>query len=152
MPMSKVTDHLEARGVDFEVVPHRPSPTAEAEAHALGVDPSDVAKTVVLNLRTGHAFAVVPADRVVDIDAVKIALNTSHVALATEEEIARDYPEFEPGALPPLGDMVRTPLVVDPSVIEHDEIIFSDGTQSASVRMTTRHLFDRAILKVHPIT
>lgn len=150
--MSGVTDHLEARGVDFEVVPHRPTPTAEAEAHALGVDPSNVAKTVVLNLRTGHAFAVVPADRHVDIDAVKAALNTSHVRLADESTIERDYPEFELGALPPMGDLARTPLIVDPSVIEHDEILFAAGTQSASVRMSTRDLFERAVIKVHPIT
>jgi len=150
--MSGVTDHLEARGVDFEVVSHRPSPTAEAEAHALGVDPSNVAKTVVLDLRTGHAFAVVPADRHVNLDAVKDALNTRHVALASERAIARDYPEFELGAVPPMGDLARTPLIVDPSVIEHDEIMFAAGNQSESVRMSTRDLFDRAVMKVHPIT
>lgn len=150
--MSGVTDHLEARGVDFEVVPHHPSPTAAAEAHALGVDLADVAKTVVLNLRTGHAFAVVPADCSVDIEAVKVALNTSHVHLASEDEITRDYPEFEPGAVPPMGDLARTPLIVDPSVIEHDKIVFAAGSQSESVRMSTRDLFGRAAMKVHPIT
>ncbi|MDX1511472.1 MAG: YbaK/EbsC family protein [Nitriliruptorales bacterium] len=150
--MSGVTDHLEARGVDFEVVPHPPAQTAEAEAHLLGVDPSNVAKTVVLNLRTGHAFAVVPADCSVDIEAVKTALNTSHVALSHEDDIARDYPEFELGAVPPMGDLARTPLVVDPSVIEHDEIIFAAGSQTESVRMSTKDLFDRAMMKVHPIT
>lgn len=149
--MSQVTEHLEEQGIDFEVLHHHQSPTAQAEAHALGVGADQVVKTVVLDVRTGHAFAVVPADRQVDLDAVKAALDSRHVALASEDEIARDYPEFELGAIPPLGALVRTPLIVDPAVLTHDTVVFA-ATQDESIRMSPRDLFDACQMKVAPIT
>lgn len=151
LPMSHVTEHLEEQGIDFEVLHHDHSPTAQAEAHALGVDADQVVKTVVLDVRTGHAFAVVPADRQVDLDAVKTAINSRHVALASEDDISRDYPEFELGAIPPLGALVRTPLIVDPAVLDHDTVVFAT-TLDESVRMSPRDLFDTCQMKVAPIT
>lgn len=149
--MSQITEHLEQRGVDFEVLPHETSPTATAEAHALGVDVRTVVKTVVLDVRTGHAFAVIPADRQVDLDAVRDALDSRHVALASEAEIARDYPEFELGAVPPLGALVRTPLIVEPEVLEHDSVVFASAPDE-SVRISPRDLFDTCQMRVAHIT
>lgn len=149
--MSRVTEHLEAQGVDYEVLPHDPAPTAYAEARALGVDAHQVAKTVVLDIRTGHAFAVVPADRQVDLDLVKRALRASNVAIATEDEIRRDYPEFELGAIPPLGDLARTPIIVDPEVLENDYLVFAAGSQRESVRVKTRAVLDHVMATVAPI-
>lgn len=149
--MSRVTEHLEASGVDYEVLTHEPTPTAYGEARALGIDAHDVAKTVVLDIRTGHAFAVVPADCRVDIELVKEALHTSTVSLATEDEIARDYPEFELGAVPPLGALARTPLIVDPQVLENDHVVFAAGSQSESVKVPARDILQHATARVAPI-
>jgi Ala-tRNA(Pro) deacylase len=149
--MSQVTEHLESRGFEFEVLPHEPTETGLAEADSLGLSASDVAKTVVLDLRTGHAFAVVPADRFVDLDAVRQLINSRHVHLAEEDEIRRDYPEFQLGAIPPLGALAHTPLVVDRSIIEHDEIVFAGGEKEVSIRMKTADLFGDAQMLVGDI-
>lgn len=149
--MSQVTEHLERQGVDFEVLPHEPTNTSLAEAHVLGVAEDEVCKTVVLDVRTGHAFAVLPANCQLDLDKIRTAINSRHVELATEEEIERDYPEFELGAIPPLGSLTRTPLIVDPLVLEHDEVIFPAGTQDESVRMRTRDLFELTNMRVADI-
>lgn len=149
--MSQVTEHLESRGFEFEVLSHEPTETGLAEADSLGLSASDVAKTVVLDLRTGHAFAVVPADRHVDLDAVRRLINSRHVHLAEEDEIRRDYPEFQLGAIPPLGALAHTPLVVDRSIIEHDEIVFAGGDKSTSIRMRTADLFGDAQMLVGDI-
>lgn len=149
--MSHVTEHLKERGIEFEVLRHEPTMTSLAEAHALGVPEDSVAKTVVLDVRTGHAFAVVPADCDLDLDKVRQAINSRHVELASEDEIERDYPEFELGAVPPLGAMVHTPLIVDEKIIDHDEIIFAAGTQDESVKVKTRDLFESANMRVADI-
>jgi Ala-tRNA(Pro) deacylase len=149
--MSKVTEHLEASGVDYEVLPHDPAVTARAEARALGIDAHDVVKTVVLDIRTGHAFAVIPADRHLDLTQVRAALNSKSVSLASEDEIARDYPEFELGAIPPLGPLARTPLIVDPEVLDNEYVVFAGGTQSESVRIHTSDLLAHAAAKIAPI-
>lgn len=149
--MSSVTEHLERQGVDYEVLLHEPAETGQAEAQVLGIPEDEVVKTVVLDLRTGHAFAVLPADCRLDLDLVRQAINSRHVQLASEEEIARDYPEFELGAVPPLGAMVRTPLIVDTRVLEHDEVVFAGGEQTSSIRMRTRDLFATSAIRVAPI-
>jgi Ala-tRNA(Pro) deacylase len=149
--MSTVTEHLEREGVKYEVLQHEPAVTAEAEAHVLRIPEDDVVKTIVLDLRTGHAFAVLPANCRIDLDKVRTAVGSRHVSLATEEEIQRDYPEFELGAVPPLGSMVRTPLVVDPSVLEHDEVVFAGGSQDTSIRMATSDLFATSVMRVADI-
>lgn len=149
--MSTVTEHLEQQGLEFEVLPHEPARTSLAEAHALGVHEHDVVKTVVLDVRTGHAFAVLPADCRIDLGKIRDAINSRHVELASEDEIERDYPEFELGAIPPLGAFVRTPLIVDPQVLDRDEVVFAAGSQDLSVRMRTRDLFGGSTMKVAPI-
>ncbi len=149
--MSNVTEHLEEKGIEFEVLPHEPTETTMQEAHVLGLDAHQCIKTVVLDLRTGHAFAVVPGDRHVDLDLVKAAINSRHVKLATEEEIERDYPEFELGAVPPLGAFARTPLIVDPEVLEMEEIVIAAGRKDESVKCSPRDLFGDSQMRVAPI-
>lgn len=149
--MSTVTEHLEQQGIEFEVLRHEPTNTSLAHAHALGVQEHEVVKTVVLDVRTGHAFAVVPADCRVDLAKVREAINSRHVELASEDEISRDYPEFELGAIPPLGRFVRTPLIVDPKVLDHDEVVFAAGSQDTSVRVRTRDVFEDVPIRVAEI-
>lgn len=149
--MSSVTEHLERQGVDYEVLLHEPAETGQAEARALGIPEDEVVKTVVLDLRTGHAFAVLPVSCRLDLDLVRKAIDSRHVQLSSEETIARDYPEFELGAVPPLGAMVRTPLIVDTSVVDHEEVVFAGGEQTASIRMRTADLFAASTIRVAPI-
>ncbi len=149
--MSQVTEHLTALGVAHEVLHHPPTDTARAEADALGIDAHFVVKTVLLDVRTGHAFALVPADCRVDLALVREALDSRHVQLATEDEIRRDYPEFSPGALPPLGALVHTPLIVDPAIIEQDEVVFAAGAKDESVKMRTEDLLRTAMYRIAPI-
>lgn len=149
--MSTVTEHLEREGVKYEVLQHEPAVTAEAEAHVLRIPEDDVVKTIVLDLRTGHAFAVLPANCRIDLDKVRAAVGSRHVSLATEDEIQRDYPEFELGAVPPLGSMVRTPLIVDPAILEHDVVVFAGGSQDTSIRMATSDLFATSVMRVADI-
>jgi Ala-tRNA(Pro) deacylase len=150
--MTTVTDHLEELGVRFEVLPHPPTTTALGEARALGVDAEEVVKSVVLDTESGHALAIVPASHRVDLDLVRGALDDPHARLADEEEIARDFPEFELGAMPPLPSLVNVPVVIDPKVLEHRQITFAAGTQDASVRAEAQGLFTGASVTITPIT
>lgn len=150
--MSRVTEHLEAIGVDYEVLPHQaPPPSAQVSPPPPRTNQDETIRAVVLDIRTGHAVAVIPSASQVDIDRVKQALNASHVTLATDEEIARDFPEFDADAIPPLGALARTPVIVDPDVFEHDYVVFAAGTQDELVRVKTRTLFDNVMARVAPI-
>lgn len=149
--MSKVTEYLTRRGVEFRAIEHRPAFTAVSEARALDVPPAQVAKTVVLDTREGHVVAVVPATRTVSVRLVRDALGDPHARVAPEDEIERDYPEFEPGAIPPIGALTGTPTIVDPEVAEAGSIMFASGIRTESVRMSAADLLADPNVRVAPI-
>jgi Ala-tRNA(Pro) deacylase len=150
--MTVVTEHLEKQGIRFELLPHPPATTALDEAEALELAPDEVIKAVVLDVSTGHALAVVPASRRIDLDLLRESLGERHARLASEEEIARDFPEFELGAMPPLPSMLHVPVVIDPAVLELASITFAAGITRGSVRTSPAVLFTGASVSITPIT
>lgn len=150
--MTAVTDHLTELGIRFQVLPHAPSNTAMGEALALGVPAEDVAKAVLLDVDDGHVLAVVPASRKVDLDLVCDALGEDHVHLASEAEVARDFPAYELGALPPLPSLLRVPVVIDPTLLVHPRATFAAGTQDTSIRADGDDVFVGPAVTVSPIS
>ena len=150
--MTVVTEHLEQLGIPFEVLPHPAATTANQEALVLGESADEVVKTVVLDIETGHALAVLPASRRVDVDLVREALNDDHARLASEDELEHDFPEFELGAMPPLPSLLHIPVVIDPAVLEQERITFAAGTQRESIRVSPEGLFKGATIEVAPIS
>jgi Ala-tRNA(Pro) deacylase len=139
--MSVVTEHLEQCGAAFEVLTHRRAYTSIDEARALGVDADEVLKTLAVRTGPGYVLAVIPAARRLDLHLVREALGDNHARLATEEELGRDFPNYQLGALPPLGALLGANVYVDPEVLGHDTVVFAAGTQTESVKMRTRELF-----------
>jgi Ala-tRNA(Pro) deacylase len=150
--MTTVTEHLERRGVRFEVLPHDHSVTALQEARALHADPEEVVKAIVLEIDTGHALAILPATRRLDRHAVAEALGTETVALATEDAIAAHFPEFELGAFPALPSLLRLPTVVDQTVLAHGAVIIAAGSTRESVRVDTPRLLEGATVTIAAIS
>jgi Ala-tRNA(Pro) deacylase len=139
--MSAVTEHLEQRGSAFELLPHRQAYTSTDEARALGIDAGEVLKTLAVRTGPGYALMVIPASRRLDLHLVREALADHQARLASEEELARDFPAYQLGALPPLGALLGSQVFIDPEVLEHDLVVFAAGTQTESVRIRTRELF-----------
>ncbi len=152
MKLSPVAQRLQERGVPFELVPHEAAVTSIEEARALGIAADEVVKTVALNTGAGHALAVVPASRRLDMNLVRDAVHDSHVRLASEDELERDFSAYELGALPPLGSLVGAPTYVDPAVLAHDTVVFAAGTQIESVKVKTEDLFRDESVTVVPLT
>ena len=86
--------------------------------------------------------AVLPASERIDLRKVRDILGVSKtkVHLASEEDLARDYPEFELGAVPPLGGASRDPVLVDRRVAERDSVVLEAGSHEQSVRVQTADL------------
>jgi Ala-tRNA(Pro) deacylase len=96
-----------------------------------------------LTVRTGSGYVlmVIPASRRLDLHLAREALGDSRARLASEEELGRDFPDYELGALPPLGALLDAQVYVDPEVLGHDTVTFAAGTQTESVKMQTQELF-----------
>ena len=149
--MSLVTLYLAERHVPFEVLRHRQVFSSSQEAVALGVDADAVVKTVVLSTANGYCLAVVPASCRLDLHRVREALGDAGVRLVTEGELLAAFPRYELGALPPLGDLLGVPVLIDPRALRRDTVIFAGGIETESIKARAAELFRDQPMLVAPI-
>jgi Ala-tRNA(Pro) deacylase len=140
MAEQDVTRILDEAGVQYEVLTHAHTETAAAEAEALGVDPKDVAKTLVLSTPGGYVRVVLPASERVDLHKVRDHVEGGkRIHLASEEDLKRDYPDFELGAVPPFGGSSDR-VLVDSRLAERESVVLEAGSHEQSVRIQTADL------------
>jgi Ala-tRNA(Pro) deacylase len=137
MATEDLTRVLDDAGVEYELLPHAHTESAVAEAEALGLAPADVAKTLVVTTAEGYVRAVLPASERLDLHKLREIIGGSkkQVHLASEEELARDYPEFELGAVPPIGGARRDRVVVDSRLGKRESIVLEAGSHEQSARV-----------------
>jgi Ala-tRNA(Pro) deacylase len=151
--MADLTSFLDNAGVDFDVLEHAHTERAEDEAAELGVAPEEVAKTLVLATPSGNVRAVLPASERLDLHKVSDLLEAPHkqVHLASEEDLAREYADFELGAVPPFGGK-KDPVILDSRLAEHDSVVLEAGTHEQSVRLKTADLLRLSKARVADIS
>ena len=147
-----MTEHLERRGVTFEVIPHGQALTSIDEARTLGIEAGDVVKTVVVHAAAGPVLVAVPSDRRLAMSLVRTAVGDHRARLATEEELTREFSDYELGALPPLGSLLGAPVYVDPEVMGHDTVVFAGGSQTESIKIRTEDLFSGEPVTIAPLS
>jgi Ala-tRNA(Pro) deacylase len=144
-----VARYLDELDVRYEVVEHRATYTASAEARAAGVGPDEAAKTVLLRDDGGYRVAVIPASERLDLrKARELAGTGESLRLATEQEMASDFASFEVGALPPIGPLLPAPEVLDRRLLDHERILFSGGDHRHGVLIDPNDLVQLTQAKV----
>lgn len=154
MKTAAVTRVLDAAAAPYELLPHAHTESALAEAEALGIRPDEVAKTLVVKTPDGYVRAVLPAPRRIDLRKVRAVVGgpKKKVHLATEQELDAAYPQFELGAVPPLGGPAGDRVIVDRAVAEQDSVVLEAGTHDDSVRVATADLLRLAGAEVADIS
>jgi Ala-tRNA(Pro) deacylase len=113
--------------------------SAAAEARATHYPPDQVAKTIVLHDGSRYVIAAIPASARLDLHKLRRLLGaTRTLRLAGEEEITREYPTCEVGALPPFGPMVPAAEVIDRALLGVPRILCSAGDHRHSVLVDPR--------------
>ena len=132
---------LARQQLSYEVIPHHRTHSAGEEAAAVGLAPTEVAKTLVLASDNGFVRAVVPASEKLDLTKARALVGGGkHTRLATEAELAGSYPMFELGAVPPFGGPIGDRVIVDRRLTEHGLVVLDAGSHSESIRMRTSDL------------
>ncbi len=133
----KIKKYLDDQGLAYEIVTHRQVYTSGDEARAVGTVASHVAKTLVVKLRDGgDVLAVLPASEKADMHKLRDILNDNHARLATEPELGKEFQDVELGAVPPLGELFDSQVLLDTRLENADEIIFAGGSHSDSIKMS----------------
>jgi len=134
-----IVDFLEGEGVDCELIEHEPTMSATAEARTMHRSPDQVAKTIVLHDGSAYVIAAIPAAERLDLHKLREALGaTRRLQLAGEDEIAREFPTLEVGAVPPFGPMVPAAEVIDSALLEQPRILCPAGDHRHSVLVDPR--------------
>jgi Ala-tRNA(Pro) deacylase len=142
MAEKDVTLILDEAGVEYELLPHPRTETAAAEAEALGLDTKDVAKTVVVSTPDGYVRVVLPASERLDLHKLRDHVEGGkRIHLASEEDLERDYPGFELGAVPPFGGSGDR-VLVDSRLAEREQVVLEAGSHEQSVRLRTADLLE----------
>ena len=151
--MADVTHLLEEAGIDFDVLEHAHTERAVDEAAALGIGPEEVAKTLVLVTPANDVRAVLAASERIDLHKVAAVLGISgkKVHLASEDELGRAYPDFELGAVPPLGGR-EDQVIVDERLAGRDSVVLEAGAHDRSVRLKAADLVRLTEAQVSDIT
>jgi Ala-tRNA(Pro) deacylase len=146
-----LTEMLERAGVAYELLEHEPTDRAADEATALGLDPSQVAKTILVATEEGNLRVLLPASRRIDMHKLRDLVGAGkELHLLTEDVLERDYPEFELGAVPPVGGR-DDQVLVDRRVAELDQVVFEAGSHGRSVRLATADLVPLSSARVDDV-
>ena len=136
-----VTEYAEGAGVALDVIEHPRTETAAAEAREAHVPDDRMAKTVVVRNGGAPILAVIPADHRLDFEKLRAELGTAEpLRLATEHEIAEQFPQFDTGAVPPIGPMLVGATVVDARLLKHHDVTCAGGDHRHAIRVATRDL------------
>lgn len=127
--------HLDEKRVPFELMTHRLAYTAQEVAAAQHVPGRDLAKVVIAKTGNRFVMAVLPAVRRLDLVKLAAVVPERDARLASEPEFAVLFPQCEPGAMPPFGNLFGLDVYVDASLIHEERIVFQAGTHTDTVRM-----------------
>jgi Ala-tRNA(Pro) deacylase len=137
--VTAIIEFLDGAGIKYELIEHEPTMSAAGEARVTEHAPDQVAKTVVLHDGSAYVIAVIPASERLDLHKLRELLGaTRQLRLASEDEIARDFPSLEVGAVPPFGPMVPAAEVIDRALLEQQRILCPAGDHRHSVLIDPR--------------
>ena len=147
---------LAAAGVAHTVHPYEHDPSSPLgygleAAHALGVEPERVFKTLLAVVDGELTVAVVPVTCTLDLKALAAARGRKKAQMA-EVALAERATGYVAGGISPLGQRTAHPTVVDESAELFDTILVSAGRRGLAVelapadlvRLTRAHLADVA--------
>ncbi|MBB3183694.1 Ala-tRNA(Pro) deacylase [Halomonas fontilapidosi] len=147
MAMKSVTHFLDENGVKYVVQQHSPAYTAQEVAEVAHVPGRHFAKSVMVNVDGRLALAVLPATDRVDLHRLAQSLGAQSVELAEESEFSEHFPDCEPGAMPPFGNLFDLEVFVSPHLAQADIIAFSAGNHH-EVMQLAYSVFDRLVKPV----
>jgi Ala-tRNA(Pro) deacylase len=135
MPVRKLKEYLESNHIRYRSVMHMPSYTAQEIAASAHISGKNVAKTIVVKIDGTMAMIVLPASKKIDLGLLKQKVGADIVDLAEEQEFERMFPDCDPGAMPPFGNLYGMDVIVEDKLTEDEEIAFNAGSHTELIKM-----------------
>jgi Ala-tRNA(Pro) deacylase len=134
-------EYLDRQGIEYRLIDHAPEGRTEIVSRMRGHALSQAAKCIVLMVKVGkkvtkYILGVVPGDARVDFNAVKTLMRGTYVAFASPDVVER-LTGCVSGTILPISFNPELELIVDPLVLENDELYFNAARLDRSVVLKT---------------
>jgi Ala-tRNA(Pro) deacylase len=130
-----VKDFLAQKSVDYDMVSHPHTGSSHESAEASHVNEDHIAKAVIVKDESGYAMVVVPASNWVEIKHLRNELDRDF-KLVEENELAKLFPDCEPGAIPPLGSAYQVETFLDEELTTLANVYFEAGDHENLVHIS----------------
>jgi Ala-tRNA(Pro) deacylase len=132
---------LDQHGAQYRLIDHAPEGRTEVVSVLRGNVLSQAAKCIVLMVKLGkkvtkYILGVIPGDARVDLNRVKALLRGTYVSFASPD-IAERLAGSVTGTVLPFSFNPELELVVDPSLLENEEIYFNVARLDRSMALKT---------------
>jgi len=136
MVHTEITEYLRTRGIEYTLLEHDTDAlTSEKAAELRDVPLIEMIKSMVfLNDQREVIAAIVPAERKVDLGALRETANVSSLKFA-DEEVIEDELGYTIGAIPPFFPDKDRPIYIDSEIFQNDRVNFSSGRPDAGVEV-----------------
>ena len=135
MPVQKLKAFLDGKGIRYVSIIHSRAYTAQEIAASAHIKGKELAKAVMVKVDGKMAMAVLPASHRVSFDLLKGVTGAREVVLATEEEFKGLFPDCEPGAMPPFGNLWGMDVYVAARLADDKEIAFNAGSHTELMKL-----------------
>ena len=128
---------MDQNDISGEIVfTNTPTPTVESAAQAVGTDPEHIVKSVLFSLKDQHVLAITSGLRIIERRAIaeRYEIGRKRVKLA-HPEVVLEVTGYPVGTVPPFGHKNPLTVLVDPRVLEMQEIYAGGGAYNALVRL-----------------
>lgn len=141
---AKLKAFLESCGVQYEIISHSTTYTAQKTAEDLHMRGEELAKSVIVRMDNAFAMAVLSTSQHVDLSALQKAAAANTARLASEIEFKDLFPDCEIGAIPPFGNLYGLAVFVEEDLSRSKNLTFNAGSHSELIRMSYED-FDRLV-------
>nr|WP_321455969.1 Cys-tRNA(Pro) deacylase [uncultured Cohaesibacter sp.] len=139
------TQALKKGKVDFSLLHYEYDHDADRvglqAAEAIGADPAEVFKSLMIELDGKPVCAVVPSDCEVNMKKLAKALGGKRAAMMHPEDAER-LTGYKVGGISPLGQRKRVPTALDKSAMDKAKIHINGGQRGLQIRVEPKALVE----------
>lgn len=146
---------LTKAGISFELFPYNYDPTAPRvglqAAQALGIDPQEVFKTLMVLADGKPACVILPSDCEVAMKKLAAALGCKHAEMMKPADAER-LTGYKVGGVSPFGQRKQVPTVLDETATLFERVLINGGQRGLLLGLSPQAAIDVCSATVADVT
>ncbi len=128
-----VKNYLARHQVDYRLWPD-----AEQNSPPLHYNSGEFVRTFLLQTNKDYVMAVTRILEDIDLYTFKQYCGAEQVRIVPDQELAKIFPDCDPTALPPIGQLFGLDVYCSDKLLQNNAICFNPGTHDQIIRVATK--------------